>query len=302
MTFEGGDYYSERQSDGTGVSHDEAVEFAKRMAETQTVPDDVVLMVYRFKKGAGLQPTAEWSRIQKLMKEHEWMKRVLCHAGTVFERDGQLCRTYGENHDQVQVIADEDMEPFTTAVGCSINLAIKAYDNLAAELETLKAGLPTNADKKHVFIQDEIWLWDSKESKPICGVVDTITEGSGDHELVFLGFLQDGTPFETPDWCAYNSADTCRAANEVEKNKPKAGCEHCTDPDGVCCYPTYGMAPHTHDMNKTGSAIGSTVFLPRSEWPDNFDPDPDAEGCGTWTHCPKCGAPDHQDLFEKKGE
>jgi hypothetical protein len=68
-------------------------------------------------------------------------------------------------------------------------------------------------------------------------------------------------------------------------------CEFCKDPDdSECCFPTYGVAPHTHDMSKTGSVIGSTVILPESEWPDNFEPDKDVPGCGTYTHCPKCGA------------
>jgi hypothetical protein len=70
-------------------------------------------------------------------------------------------------------------------------------------------------------------------------------------------------------------------------------CEHCDDGDGGCAYPIYGLAPHSHDkVEKGGSFIGSTVFTDRSEWPDNFveDSDPDYKGCGTYTHCPCCGA------------
>lgn len=48
-----------------------------------------------------------------------------------------------------------------------------------------------------------------------------------------------------------------------------AACPHCADPEtGECLYPYYGQA------------------LPGP----NFRPDPDAEGLGTFTHCPQCGA------------
>jgi hypothetical protein len=32
----------------------------------------------------------------------------------------------------------------------------------------------------------------------------------------------------------------------------------------------YGMAPHTHDMSRTGSMIGSTVIAAKETWPKNF--------------------------------
>ena len=69
------------------------------------------------------------------------------------------------------------------------------------------------------------------------------------------------------------------------------GCKFCTDPDGGCCFPYYGLAPHKHDLSKTGHFIGSTVFIDEPA-PSNFDPDPDdPDGkIGTYTHCPKCGA------------
>lgn len=70
-------------------------------------------------------------------------------------------------------------------------------------------------------------------------------------------------------------------------------CDHCgADGDDVseCIYPYYGVAPHKHDLSKTGSYIGSTVVLPESEWPDNFSPDFEDPSCGIYTHCPKCGA------------
>ena len=71
-------------------------------------------------------------------------------------------------------------------------------------------------------------------------------------------------------------------------------CGHGTD-DG-CVYPYFGVAPHRHDLTRTGSFVGSTVIEPRERWPANFTPDePDAEdggGCGVYTHCLACGAPD----------
>lgn len=52
-------------------------------------------------------------------------------------------------------------------------------------------------------------------------------------------------------------------------------------------YPTYGVAPHWHDINKTGSIVGSTVLYDKKEWPENYD-DVDG-GCGVY-YCPnnKC--------------
>ena len=69
------------------------------------------------------------------------------------------------------------------------------------------------------------------------------------------------------------------------------GCKFCTDSDGVCLFPYYGLAPHRHDLSKTGYLLGSTVFTDEP-LPDNFDPDPDDSSgkIGTYTHCPKCGS------------
>ena len=73
----------------------------------------------------------------------------------------------------------------------------------------------------------------------------------------------------------------------------RSGCKYCYD--GI--YPYYGMAPHVHDLSG-GSFIGSTVLLPMSTYPKNFEPDPEqveewkktglAPAQGTW-YCPKCG-------------
>lgn len=55
-------------------------------------------------------------------------------------------------------------------------------------------------------------------------------------------------------------------------------CEHCTDPDGIPCFPQYGHAPHVHTskgMVFTGEAV------------EGFTPDPDEPGMGTWW-CPHC--------------
>lgn len=56
-------------------------------------------------------------------------------------------------------------------------------------------------------------------------------------------------------------------------------CEKCLDPDGVPCFPVYGLAPHVHTPR-------GTVFT--GEIPHGFTPDPDSPGEGVhW--CPNCG-------------
>lgn len=67
-------------------------------------------------------------------------------------------------------------------------------------------------------------------------------------------------------------------------------CEHCVDPDGVCCFPMYGVGPHKHVGVTTapGSWIGCTIELPKTDWPKNYEEDPDCPGLGTWW-CPHCG-------------
>ena len=66
--------------------------------------------------------------------------------------------------------------------------------------------------------------------------------------------------------------------------EPAPKCNTCLDGE---IYPYYGLAPHKHDMTKTGSIIGSTVIDPESEWPSNFHPDAEDSGAGVWT-CPNC--------------
>lgn len=65
-------------------------------------------------------------------------------------------------------------------------------------------------------------------------------------------------------------------------------CKHC-DMDGDCVYPMYGLAPHDHVGE---NIIGSTKIRPKDEWPDNFVEDGESPGCGVYTSCPECGAPD----------
>ena len=59
-------------------------------------------------------------------------------------------------------------------------------------------------------------------------------------------------------------------------------CHYCTDPDGLPCFPVYGVGPHTHD------ARGKTILDDKDSWPDNFKEDPDTPGLGVWW-CPYCG-------------
>ena len=65
-------------------------------------------------------------------------------------------------------------------------------------------------------------------------------------------------------------------------------CTRCFDGNDASVFPYYGLAPHTH--YKQNGVIGSTVVLPKSEWPENFEEDEDAPGAGIYTHCPECGA------------
>ena len=59
-------------------------------------------------------------------------------------------------------------------------------------------------------------------------------------------------------------------------------CEMCTDENGEACFPVYGLAPHSHS-----DGLLSTQINDAAEWPDNFTPDPDEPGMGTWS-CPHC--------------
>lgn len=59
----------------------------------------------------------------------------------------------------------------------------------------------------------------------------------------------------------------------------------CTSDDHDC-YPQYGVGPHRHDLSR-GTFLGSTVPLPKEDWPNNFREDPEVPGCGVWL-CPGC--------------
>jgi hypothetical protein len=79
--------------------------------------------------------------------------------------------------------------------------------------------------------------------------------------------------------------NTTTQAGSVERPVGQC-CEHCDDGDGFSVFPYYGPAPHTHDTSK--GWIGSTRFLPRDQWGDNFREDPDCEGYGIYMRCPHC--------------
>ena len=79
----------------------------------------------------------------------------------------------------------------------------------------------------------------------------------------------------------------------------KLCCEVCDDGTGDCAYPMYGLAPHKHNLQKTGGTIiGSTEIEPKESWPDNFIEDPESPGCGIYAECPGCGRPNREDLWE----
>ncbi len=72
-------------------------------------------------------------------------------------------------------------------------------------------------------------------------------------------------------------------SNYLVHQAHRSGCFH---PDHSA-YPLYGMAPHRHDMQRTGSYIGSTVTDPPESWPANFCEDEPGAGMGMW-FCPGC--------------
>ena len=72
-------------------------------------------------------------------------------------------------------------------------------------------------------------------------------------------------------------------------------CRECAD---GYFYPQYGVAPHRHNLMRTGSLIGSTEVLTKDKWPDNFIEDKDAPGCGTF-YCPN---PDCKNSYGKTME
>ena len=72
-------------------------------------------------------------------------------------------------------------------------------------------------------------------------------------------------------------------------------CEYCTDPDGVPCFPVYGVGPHTHAGRDGNPLLGATIPLPRDEWPENYRESADEPGHGLWW-CPHCGDGKPDDL------
>lgn len=75
-------------------------------------------------------------------------------------------------------------------------------------------------------------------------------------------------------------------------------CEICDDGDGGCVFPYYGVAPHRCGFRDGKPVTGQSIELPVSEWPANFSPDDEPRpgeypGCGVYTHCLKCGAPEN---------
>lgn len=85
-----------------------------------------------------LQPTAEWSRILQIQKEHEWMKYCLVSMGVLYGESGDLCRFVGENNDTLQRIAEEDVSIFPQAVGYSERISMKEIERLKKQIKLLK--------------------------------------------------------------------------------------------------------------------------------------------------------------------
>lgn len=65
-------------------------------------------------------------------------------------------------------------------------------------------------------------------------------------------------------------------------------CERCLDPDGISCFPMYGVGPHVCFYKIPGATVGQSRLLPKAAWPSNYMEDPETPGCGTYW-CPDCG-------------
>ncbi|WP_233875291.1 hypothetical protein [Paraburkholderia adhaesiva] len=68
-------------------------------------------------------------------------------------------------------------------------------------------------------------------------------------------------------------------------NTVKPLCQTCGDGEQL---PQYGVAPH-ECFYRLGLAIGQSRLKPASEWPDNFELDPESDGQLGIYHCPACG-------------
>ena len=58
----------------------------------------------------------------------------------------------------------------------------------------------------------------------------------------------------------------------------------------VCCGEAtwYGLAPHSHNrQSMQGGFIGTTEFIDKKDYPDNFSEDPEEAGAGIWS-CENC--------------
>ena len=56
-------------------------------------------------------------------------------------------------------------------------------------------------------------------------------------------------------------------------------CEHCTDEDGLPCFPTYGLAPHSHVVNN-GVIVGTILDDPKPV--SGFTPSVTEPSMGVW--------------------
>ena len=66
-----------------------------------------------------------------------------------------------------------------------------------------------------------------------------------------------------------------------------AKCPHCLH----IAYPHYGSLPHDSFAVREGKLVVMHIEHPIDAYPENFEPDPDVPGCGTYIHCPICGHP-----------
>lgn len=62
-------------------------------------------------------------------------------------------------------------------------------------------------------------------------------------------------------------------------------CGQCTDPEGIACFPQYGLGPHSHEASD--SAWMHTAKA-RTYQAVGYTPNPAEDGMGWWW-CPSCG-------------
>lgn len=111
-----------------------------------------------------------------------------------------------------------------------------------------------------------------------------------------VGLLHTAGKTASPELLLIHAMNLLDQAGQRAELKPQSPCPACDDGEGNCAFPHYGTAPHRCGYLDGKPFVGSSVELPESEWPANFQLDPDSgpptgyPRAGIWTHCLQCGA------------